>query len=78
MVVEEPTPKRTLPPGIWDNDVVRVVSVVEEIATGEKGRGREVKELLGLLQVSSLLSWLSAAMVCGRLLHDIWELAGTC
>ena len=31
---------------------MRVVSVVEEIASNEKGRGRDEKELLGLLQVS--------------------------
>ncbi|KAK5131236.1 hypothetical protein LTR08_001205 [Meristemomyces frigidus] len=52
-VVDEPTPKRVLPPGSWDNDVLRVTSVVEEtvpIKVDNKGREKDERELMGLLE----------------------------
>ncbi|KAI7181210.1 hypothetical protein D0869_14833 [Hortaea werneckii] len=54
------TTKRALPPGTWDNDVLRVTSIIEESAPSTTsslarnksaaGNGKETKELIGLLE----------------------------
>ncbi|KAI7523173.1 hypothetical protein KC331_g18827 [Hortaea werneckii] len=57
------TTKRALPPGTWDNDVLRVTSIIEESApsstttsssarnkSAAAGNGKESKELIGLLE----------------------------
>ncbi|KAI7248251.1 hypothetical protein KC343_g1120 [Hortaea werneckii] len=54
------TAKRALPPGTWDNDVLRVTSIIEEsvpsttsatsLARNKSAAGKESKELIGLLE----------------------------
>ncbi|KAI7285761.1 hypothetical protein KC345_g1533 [Hortaea werneckii] len=55
------TAKRALPPGTWDNDVLRVTSIIEESVPSASnsslarkklaaGNGKESKELIGLLE----------------------------
>ncbi|RMY43591.1 hypothetical protein D0863_16311 [Hortaea werneckii] len=53
------TARRALPPGTWDNDVLRVTSIIEESvpstttsssARNKAAAGKESKELIGLLE----------------------------